>query len=817
MPDSKISKSIGSSVEKINERIALLNKGFIWQAIIVLAFIFLTLLMFPKGKSFKFSNLKVGEINVGEPIVAPFTFSINKSEEEYNQDKENARKNILPYYYRADSVAIKSEEHLKSLLEEIQIIVKSEMPDSTKQFQLVDVFSRDKINTSIDILTFFINQFSGNEKQSDGEAITFREFTDRLLVVFRDIYAIGVLDVAPKDLPNSPAQLVVRQDSEVESVQAERFNDAKSLNETILTKLKGHFTDEVIYHAGYDILHSIIQPNILYDEDETNRRIKQAIARVPRAKGTVLEKEKIIGSNERVTEEHIQKLQSLAEEKTRRESASSDWAFVRPLSGKLILISVAVFFLLIYLFLVEKKVFDNPKLLLMIFICLLLVTFSSYEINEFSLSEYLIPVAIAPMLLTIFFNPSLAFMGTVALAILLGGLLGNAFTITFLTLTVGTMSILSVKKVRSRSWLFKSIIWITMGYIIAISGLELLRYSSFEELSTNLLQGIINGCLIPILTYGLSVVLEYIFDMTTDATLLELSDLNRPVLRKLALRAPGSYHHSILVGSLAEAAAEAIGANSLLARVGAYYHDIGKMEKPEYFVENQKGGRNPHEKLSPSMSVLILVSHVKRGLEIAQEQGLPKEIQAFIPQHHGTNLVSYFYNKALEKSDGKEVNKIDFRYPGPKPQTKETGIVMLADAVEAASRTLKDPSVSRLRNLVSNIIDERFNNSELDESPMTLRELNQINDAFVQILTGIFHGRIEYPDKEKLSPTGNGAKMERPAKNTEPSKIRKNGTGEKNTEKPSQPEAEPIQKAEAANDNNLQSLQSAKTGSQPGT
>ena len=540
MPDSKISKSIGQSMEKINEKVALVHKGFLWQVVIVLAFILLSLLMFPKGKSFKFSNLKVGEINVGEPIVAPFTFSINKSEVEYNQDKENARNNILPNYFRADSVAIKSEAHLKSLLKEIQTIVNSKIPDSTKQFQLVDVFSSNKINTSIDILTFFIDQFRSKDKQNGADVLTFDDFTNSVLIVFRDISAIGVLDISPADLPNSPAQIVIRQDSEVESVQAAQFSDAKSLNETILTKLKGHFSDEVIYHAGYDILHSIVQPNILYDADETNRRIIQAVARVPRAKGTVLEKEKIIGSNERVTEEHIQKLMSLAEEKTRRESASSDWAFVRPLSGKLILISVAVFFLLIYLFLMEREIFDNPKRLLLVFICLLLVTFSSYEISEFSLSEYLIPVAIAPMLLTIFFIPSLAFMGTVALAILLGGLLGNAFTTTFLTLTVGTMSILSVKKVRSRSWLFKSIIWITMGYIIAISGLELLRYSSFEELSMNLLLGIINGCLIPILTYGLSVVLEYLFDMTTDATLLELSDLNRPVLRKLALRAPGS-------------------------------------------------------------------------------------------------------------------------------------------------------------------------------------------------------------------------------------------------------------------------------------
>ncbi|KAA3619745.1 MAG: HDIG domain-containing protein [Calditrichaeota bacterium] len=803
MADLKIGKNRNSMRNVVNQKITEFYRNYLWQFITVFSFIFLVLLLFPRGKSFEYSNLKIGEINIGEPIVAPFTFSINKSEEEYNQDKENAQKNILPYFSRSDSVVLATEAQLKLILKDIDGIIKSDIPDSTKHFQLVEVFANNNINTSIEIFGFLITQFNTKEKPKE-DGLTFDRFTEKLIVVLRDIAAIGVLNVAPEDLPNNPAQLALKKGSEVEMVQMAYFKNIKTLNDEILAKLKGQFADEVSYHAGYDILHAIVQPNIFYDAIETNKRIKQAISRVPRAKGTVLEKEKIIGSNERITEEHIQKLNSLAEEKVRREVADSSWAFLRPMSGKLILISAAVFFLLIYLFMAEPRILADPKLVLMVFISILLVVFSSYQVGEFYLSEYLIPLAITPMILTIFFNPSLAFMGTVTLAILLGGLQGNAFSTTFMTLSVGTMSILSVKKVRSRSWLFKSIIWITMGYIIAISALELLRYSSFEALSRNLLLGMMNGFLIPILTYGLSVVFEYIFDMTTDATLLELSDLNKPILRKLALRAPGSYHHSILVGSLSEAAAEAIGANSLLARVGAYYHDIGKMDKPEYFVENQKGGRNPHEKLSPNMSVLILVSHVKRGLEIAQEQGLPKEIQVFIPEHHGTNLVTYFYSKALEKSDGKEVNKIDFRYPGPKPQTKETGIVMLADAVEAASRTLKDPTVSRLRNLVSNIIDDRFNNCELDESPLTLRELNQIKEAFVQILTGIFHGRIEYPDQEKVGNKENDLRVEREDKGAESLKSTKNGNSE-NGVKSKKKEAVPLKKNEQNNDKNIQS------------
>jgi hypothetical protein len=204
-----------------------------------------------------------------------------------------------------------------------------------------------------------------------------------------------------------------------------------------------------------------------------------------------------------------------------------------------------------------------------------------------------------------------------------------------------------------------------------------------------------------------------------------------------------------MVGNLAEAAAEAIGGNALLARVASYYHDIGKMEKPEYFVENQRGGKNPHEKLAPSMSSLILINHVKRGLEIAEEYKLPQEIRDFIPQHHGTNLIKFFYTKAKESADEGEVSESNFRYPGPKPQTRESGIVMLADAVEAGTRSLKEPSMSRIRSMVTAFTNERLLDNELDECPLTIRDLKVINESFVNILAGMYHGRIEYPGQEK--------------------------------------------------------------------
>lgn len=253
------------------------------------------------------------------------------------------------------------------------------------------------------------------------------------------------------------------------------------------------------------------------------------------------------------------------------------------------------------------------------------------------------------------------------------------------------------------------------------------------------------GLFTPIVSYGFLAIIESVFDITTDFSLLELSNLNHPLLKKLSVEAPGTYHHSILVGNLAEAAAQAVGANSLLARVGSYYHDVGKLDKAEYFVENQAKGQNPHRRLAPRMSALILASHVKMGLEMAEQYHLPSSIRNMVAQHHGRTLMSLFYQKALAKNGDEEVHEEDYRYPGPRPRTRESAIVMLADAVEAASRALKQPTYSRLKGLIEHLVDERFKAGELDRAPVTLRDLESIKESFIIILAGTFHARIEYP------------------------------------------------------------------------
>jgi hypothetical protein len=719
-----------------------------WQFLIATLFVIVVLFLFPTGKSFQFADLREGEVYEGEEIIAPFTFSIDKTPEEYDRDVRRARESIPPVFVRNDSIAALQTQALTRFLADLERIVEALVPDSLKSRRLREVFATEpKLVVSDEGLQFLLHGFIRGER-SLPPSLRFEAYAAHLQRIARDLLAVGILALERSALPEYVQRISVRRGSDEMIERLDQFHTAESVNAVVLQKLReANGLGDAAVKIGYQILTSFLRPNLYYDERDTNQRITDAVAQVPRARGTVLAKERIIDSNDRITQEHLQKLRSLAAELAKRRTSAGGIRRLLPTFGKIFVLVLSVGIVGAFLNLSRPKLYLDPLHVLLIALVLLLVIFICHLINLIGLSEYLIPVAVAPMLLTVFFDAQVGFVGTVALGIMLGSMRGYEFSTIFTTLIVGLFSILAVRRVRSRSWIFKAILFLSIAYLGTITTTAFLRYTPFDLALLHLRDGLlINALLCPIFTYGLMVVFEYLFDVTTDATLLELSALNRPLLRELALQAPGTYHHSIVVGTLSEAAAEAIGANSLLARVGAYYHDIGKMEKPEYFVENQKGGKNPHEKLTPSMSYLVIINHVKRGLEIAEESGIPKEIRDFIPQHHGTNLISYFYKKALERNSDTEVQESDFRYPGPKPQTKETGIVMLADAVEAAGRALRDPSVSRIRNMVNGIVEDRFKKGELDECPLTLRDLNLIKESFVRTLTGIFHGRIQYPE-----------------------------------------------------------------------
>jgi putative nucleotidyltransferase with HDIG domain len=709
--------------------------------------IFLISLMLPRGKSYKYTDLKENEVYVGEKIIAPFTFAINKTDEEYKKDLQRAEQEVLPVFTRDETVCDRQLADIRAFFDSLKTTRKAAIRTTFQVKELTELLKKNSIEHSDENLLQFL--IKSNDE-------TILSFESQLIKLYKDICSLGILDQKKQDVNAiyNKISLLTGNEEFIEELQS--YYDMEEVGKVTLEELNNTFgKDDPKSRVGYQILAPFLRSNIIYNAEETKQRIVEARNNVPLAKGTVFENERIIDRNERVTKDHIAKLNSLGIEIAEREAGKSIFLIIIRFLGKFFMISLAISIFIIFLALSRSRVgiLKDLKRVILIATIFILVTFLAYNINRFGLSPYLIPVAIGSMLLTIFFDTRIGFVGTIILSILIGFLRGNEFNISVVSIFTGTIAVVSVGRIRTRNWLFNSILLIIGAYLVSITIMEILRYTPFMTIAKYWGYGAFNGFISPLLVYGLQVIFEYFFDIATDMKLLELSDLNNPLLRKLAIEAPGTYHHSLMVGNLAEAAAESIGANSLLARVGAYYHDIGKMEKREYFIENQMRTKNPHEKLSPTMSCLILMNHVKKGLEIAKKYKVPIQIQDFIAEHHGTNLITFFYQKALEKSDGDEIEESTFRYPGPRPKTKETGIVMLADAIEAAARTLKDPSPSRIRGLVISIVQDRFKDSELDDCPLTLRELTKIIESFESILLGTFHSRIEYPDQdEKLIP-----------------------------------------------------------------
>lgn len=366
--------------------------------------------------------------------------------------------------------------------------------------------------------------------------------------------------------------------------------------------------------------------------------------------------------------------------------------------------------------------------------------------------QYGIPLGAIAIVVTLLLHLRLAFLISVILSIFNGVLNDLSFNAMVVSFFAGVAAMLASRNVRHRGDIVMAglhVIWVTA---LCLYGLSLFHGWGMKLFLSRLLWAGVNGALCAVIALALLPVLESFFSRITPITLLEVGDFNRPLLRRLMIEAPGTYHHTLLVSALAEQAAEAIGANSLLCRVGMYYHDVGKLLHPEYFIENQTMRRSPkeapehHDKLNPSISSLVIMSHVKDGVALARSYKIPEEVIRFIPEHHGTSLIKYFYMRALEQDEEQSPPPDAFRYPGPKPHSRETVIGMLADSVEAASRSIEEPTYERLKDLVEKIVNSKFMDGQFDEAPITLQDLRKIIDSFATSLSAIYHVRIEYPE-----------------------------------------------------------------------
>ncbi|MGB9660881.1 MAG: HD family phosphohydrolase [Moorellaceae bacterium] len=495
------------------------------------------------------------------------------------------------------------------------------------------------------------------------------------------------------------------------------------------------------------IQHLDLKPNLIYDVSATLQRQEKARAEVAPVQVTIRQGEKIVGDGEIVTEEDIEALQKLGLLRS-----DSSWS---SLLGLIFLQGVLVFLVLFYLRSFKKQIYASDRLLFLLGLLWLIFLLFARGVTAISLGNrpevsklvgYLIPVAAGSMLTAILLEAQVAVVFTLFLALEAGIISGNYSQFIIVGIISGLTGIYCVSHLDQHSSLARSSLHLTLANMLAVVALGLLMNHSLFQLSIAVGLALANGVLSTVLTIGFLPFLENTFGLTTPVKLLELSNPNHPLLKRLLLEAPGTYHHSILVGNLAEAAADAVGADSLLARVGAYYHDIGKLKRPYFFIENQVGNENPHDKLSPSLSTLIISCHVKDGLDLAREYHLPEVVQDIIAQHHGTTLISFFYHKACEKNHSGEVDEEDFRYESPKPQSKEAAIVMLADSVEAGIRSLPKLTPGRMEGFVRKIIKEKLEDGQLENSNLTFRELAIISDAFVRVLNGIFHSRVEYPE-----------------------------------------------------------------------
>ncbi len=492
-----------------------------------------------------------------------------------------------------------------------------------------------------------------------------------------------------------------------------------------------------------------LHPNLIYNAEATADAIQEASSAIQPVQKNIKAGEIIVRAGDRVTVEQISTLEQLGIQRTQSYTAT--------LIGAGLFVLLSFWVLIQFLRRYYPEMFKDDRLMLLIglvFIIILLLTrfltmikiSDNAEIN--GLVGYLAPVAAGSMLIAILLDNRLAHFLTLIIALYVGLITeGNQLFYAITAFVGGTVGVFQVYRLSQISDLAKSALYVALANIVTIVTLSMIGGSlSWHLILVGIVIGAVNGILSAILMIGALPYLESAFSITSMIKLLELSNPNHSLLKRLLLEAPGTYHHSLMVGNLAEASAESVGANPLLVRVGAYYHDIGKVKRPEYFVENQRGFENPHEKIAPALSALIITSHVKDGLEFARDAHLPGVVNDFIAQHHGNSLTKYFYGRALEEDRDGSISQDSFRYEGPKPQSKEVALVMLADSVEAAIRSLQEPTDAKIREMVKKIIKDKLNDGQLESCDLTFKDLDTITQSFCTILEGMYHKRIEYPE-----------------------------------------------------------------------
>tara|TARA_R100000406_G_scaffold95102_1_gene88484 strand:- start:97 stop:2058 length:1962 start_codon:yes stop_codon:yes gene_type:complete len=653
----------------------------------------LVIYLLPKGGQFKY-NFQKGKPWQYENLLSPFNFTIKKDKETLESEKEAIRSSVIPYFDANSKIPAIALESFKTNLD-------VEYVDS-------------------------LYQTSKNRVAQLGNSI------------LNEVYTKGLVE---NEYSFSEDRIVyLKVGNEVSEVVFSQFFKKDDLVPLVTTKAKDR---KDVIPLLQRLITTVAQPNISYNPQRTESAIENAINQINPNKGIVEKGTRIIAKGEVVEGEKYLILNSLKDQFQSQVWSQNNYYWL--VFGYSMLVSLVFIMLFLFLRKYRREIYANDTKVSFIFFNIIVMVFVTTLVVKYDATYvYIIPLCILPIILKSFFDARLGLFVHVLTIMLLGFIVPNSFEFMFLQIIAGIVTILTVSELYKRANLFISVGQITFIYILGYFAFFIIQEGNIAQIELeNFVYFIICG-LVTLFAFPLIYIYEKIFGLVSEVSLLELSNTNSALLKELSNRAPGTFHHSLNVANLAEAAANEIGANSMLARVGALYHDIGKMVNPSNFTENQLNQINPLNELSPKESAKIIIDHVIKGIEIARKNNLPDRIVDFIRTHHGTSLVFYFYKK--EEEINGEVKKEDFQYPGPKPFSKETAILMMADSVEAASKSLKDPTASKIDSFVENIVNSQMENGQFINANITFKEIEIIKKVLKKKLKNSYHLRVEYPE-----------------------------------------------------------------------
>ena len=689
------------------------NSNRIIRYALFIVTIVIVIYLYPSKVKFKY-EFSIGKPWMHEKVIAPFDFSILKPLSDIKKEEEIIKKQHLPIFNYNEKVFDLKIEDFVILFEEKWA---------------------NENNLNIDEEFTFLNLFKTSKNRVDNRK---NKLINKGYSILKSIYKKGIIQQNIDVLYKSNQYFLLQKGSIAEKSYVEDFYTLNSANNFI------NLIDELSesdYNFIVPLLIISLEPNIIYNHYASNNLLENDISSISKSEGLILKGQVIINKGEIVSEVKYQQLLSF---KHKYEGEQSSYSSFLVLFGRTILVVLNLVILFYFLKIYRRKIFEsNSKIALILSVILLLLILSTIVLNLNFNYLYAIPFCILPIIIKTFFDFKVAIFTHFITILLIGFIAPNSFEFIFLQFITGVASILSIIRMYTRAQLFSSVGKIILIYFLIYLSISFSHEGSLKSLDFLIISQFIISGILTLFAYPMIYVFEKTFGIVSDISLLELADTNNPILRRLANEAPGTFQHSIQVANLCEEAILAIGGNTLLVRVGAIYHDIGKLNKPLFFIENQRSGINPHNDLKPEDSAEIIIQHISEGVDLARKYNLPEEIIDFILTHHGTTSVKYFYQQFIENSNNlNNLNK--FSYPGPIPTTKEQAVLMIADSVEAASRSLKDKSHKKMDQLIDNIINQYIKDEQFVNASITFKDLNDIRILFKQRIKAIYHPRIEY-------------------------------------------------------------------------